>query len=92
MKRHFKTLFAMLMCLSLTLTSMPALAVSQEEIDTLESQRDELAVRKQLLEIALETGFCSQSHFNKAFRAIIGTTPLQYRKQLLQQGVDKYDG
>ena len=45
-----------------------------------------------MLEIALESGFCSQSHFNKAFRAATGVTPVQYRKNLLQQGVDKYDG
>ena len=56
------------------------------------AQRLIMAGDKSMLEIALETGFCSQSHFNKAFRAIIGMTPLQYRKQLLQQGVDKYDG
>lgn len=56
------------------------------------AQRLIMAGDKSMLEIALETGFCSQSHFNKAFRAAIGTTPLQYRKQLLQQGVDKYDG
>ena len=56
------------------------------------AQRLIMAADKSMLEIALKTGFCSQSHFNKAFRATTGTTPLQYRKQLLQQGVDKYDG
>jgi len=56
------------------------------------AQRFIMAGDKSMLEIALETGFCSQSHFNKAFRAATGTTPVQYRKQLLQQGVDKYDG
>lgn len=56
------------------------------------AQRFIMAGEKSMLEIALETGFCSQSHFNKAFRAATGTTPVQYRRQLLQQGVDKYDG
>ena len=51
-----------------------------------------MAGDKSMLEIALETGFCSQSHFNKAFRSATGITPVQYRKQMLQQGVDRYDG
>ncbi len=41
------------------------------------------AGEKSMLEIALETGFCSQSHFNKVFKAETGTTPAAYRKQLL---------
>lgn len=56
------------------------------------AQRLIMAGEKSMLEIALETGFCSQSHFNKAFRTATGTTPVQYRKHLLQQGIDKYDG
>lgn len=56
------------------------------------AQRLIMAGEKSMLEIALETGFCSQSHFNKAFRDATGATPVQYRKKLLQQGVDKYDG
>ena len=56
------------------------------------AQRLILAGEMSMLEIALETGFCSQSHFNKAFRDALGVTPVQYRKKLLQQGVDKYDG
>ena len=38
-----------------------------------------------MLEIALETGFCSQSHFNKVFKSKTGDTPVQYRKKLLSQ-------
>jgi len=35
-----------------------------------------------MLEIALETGFCSQSHFNKVFKSRCGVTPVQYRNSL----------
>lgn len=38
-----------------------------------------------MLEIALETGFCSQSHFNKVFREATGCTPAVYRRKLLEQ-------
>lgn len=44
-----------------------------------------MAGEKTMLEIALETGFCSQSHFNKVFKAETGLTPVAYRKQLLDQ-------
>ena len=39
-----------------------------------------IAGERSMLEIALETGFCSQSHFNKVFKARCGVTPAQYRK------------
>ncbi len=42
-----------------------------------------LAGEKSMLEIALETGFCSQSHFNRVFKAETGETPVAYRKKLL---------
>lgn len=38
-----------------------------------------------ILEIALEVGFCSQSHFNKVFHAKTGMTPAVYRKELFSQ-------
>ncbi len=37
---------------------------------------------KSMLNIALETGFCSQSHFNKVFKKQMGVTPAQFKKQL----------
>ena len=35
-----------------------------------------------IAEIALESGFASQSHLNKAFGKYVGTTPKNYRQQL----------
>ncbi|HUF76528.1 MAG TPA: AraC family transcriptional regulator [Longimicrobiales bacterium] len=35
-----------------------------------------------LAEIALTTGFADQSHFTRAFRAIMGVTPGEYRRRL----------
>ncbi|MBE6702801.1 MAG: helix-turn-helix transcriptional regulator [Ruminococcaceae bacterium] len=43
------------------------------------------AGEKSMLEIAMETGFCSQSHFNKVFREATGQTPAAYRRRLLEQ-------
>jgi len=37
---------------------------------------------KSMLDIALETGFCSQSHFNKVFKEKTGLTPAEYRKKI----------
>ena len=37
--------------------------------------------KRSLLEIALDCGFASQSHFNKVFRQYVGTTPRAYREQ-----------
>jgi len=45
-----------------------------------------LAGEKSMLEISMETGFCSQSHFNKTFKSHMGQTPAQYRQSL----IDKY--
>lgn len=43
------------------------------------------AGEKPMLEIAMETGFCSQSHFNKVFKEATGYTPAVYRRRLLEQ-------
>lgn len=36
-------------------------------------------------DIATRTGFCSQSHFNKAFKAHTGMTPRQFRNQFFEE-------
>lgn len=38
-----------------------------------------------MLQIALELGFCSQPHFNKLFKQVVGVTPVEYRKSLWAQ-------
>ena len=38
--------------------------------------------QRSLLQIALDCGFASQSHFNKVFRQHVGTTPKKYREKL----------
>jgi AraC-like DNA-binding protein len=38
-----------------------------------------------LVEIAIETGFCSQSHFTKVFTKEVGMTPSVYQKMLLEK-------
>lgn len=38
-----------------------------------------------MAQIALETGFCSQSHFNKVFKEKTGQTPNAYRRLLLER-------
>lgn len=35
-----------------------------------------------LVHIAIECGFCSQSHFTTAFKAAEGITPARYRRRL----------
>jgi len=51
------------------------------------AQRLIMAGEMSMMEIALETGFCSQSHFNRVFRQKTGMTPVEYRKRLLEQYV-----
>ncbi len=43
------------------------------------------AGEKTMAEIAAETGFCSQSHFTKAFRGATGETPRTYGSRLWEQ-------
>lgn len=54
MKNIIKTMFIFLLCMSLALTSLPAMAVSQEEIDALESQRYQLQQRQDELQIEMD--------------------------------------
>lgn len=42
-----------------------------------------VAGQTSMLQIALETGFCSQSHFNKVFKQYEGITPRQFRNGFL---------
>lgn len=44
-----------------------------------------MAGERSLLEIALEIGFCSQSHFTKVFKEQTGKTPSAYQKELLEK-------
>ncbi len=39
---------------------------------------DLLAAGKKIVAVAMETGFCDQSHFHKAFKRKFGVTPRQY--------------
>ena len=41
---------------------------------------DLLAAGRPLVEVALETGFCDQSHFQRAFKKKFGITPGQYER------------
>ena len=41
-----------------------------------------VAGERSMYEIALEVGFCSQSHFTKVFRGVTGMTPMEYRRRL----------
>ena len=58
----------------------PARLVTLRRIDRAKSLIS--AGEKSMLEIALELGFCSQSHFNKVFLRECGITPAAYRKSL----------
>ena len=40
------------------------------------------AGERSLLDIALEAGFATQSHFSRVFRAALGVTPTEYRSSL----------
>ena len=41
-----------------------------------------LKTNKSVTEVALETGFCDQSHFNRYFKKIVGLTPKEYKKAI----------
>lgn len=63
-------------------------SVGMSPYDYLIKKRIECAKRliragqKNMLEIALETGFCSQSHFCKIFKEQTGETPTVFRKRI----------
>jgi AraC-like DNA-binding protein len=44
----------------------------------LDVARDQLARRRPLVEVALETGFSDQAHFTRMFKAAFGLTPARY--------------
>lgn len=46
----------------------------------LKKATDLLAAGRPLVEVALETGFCDQSHFQRAFKKKFGITPGQYER------------
>jgi AraC-like DNA-binding protein len=59
----------------------PYAAVTAKRVE--QAQRLIAAGDKSMLEIALELGFCSQSHFNKVFKKETGMTPALYRRSVL---------
>jgi AraC family transcriptional regulator len=42
--------------------------------------------RAALAEVAVAAGFCDQSHMNRAFRAVLGRTPLEVRREAVLLG------
>ena len=58
----------------------PFTYVTEKRIEL--AKRMILAGNNTLLEIALETGFSSQSHFNKIFKKKTGYTPAEYRRKI----------
>lgn len=58
----------------------PFAYVTEKRIEL--AKRMILAGNNTLLEIALETGFSSQSHFNKIFKKKTGYTPAEYRRKI----------
>lgn len=57
--------------------------VTERRID--KAKRMIVTGERTMSQIALETGFCSQSHFNKVFKEKTGQTPIAYRRSLLEQ-------
>ena len=56
--------------------------VTQKRID--KAKKMILMGEASMAQIALETGFCSQSHFGSVFKKATGLTPAQYKKQLFE--------
>ncbi|MEQ8435121.1 MAG: helix-turn-helix domain-containing protein [Oceanicaulis sp.] len=49
---------------------------------------DPAQARRQVLQIALDLGYGSIAPFNRAFRAVVGTTPTQFRRDALERACD----
>jgi AraC-like DNA-binding protein len=52
-------------------------------------KRIETSNEKNFLEIAFEVGYNSKSNFNQSFKEITGVTPLEYKKNYLNQSKNK---
>jgi AraC-like DNA-binding protein len=50
-----------------------------------ERARDALRIGESLAEAAVEVGFADQSHLGRAFRAVMGATPGQYRQSFVRK-------
>jgi transcriptional regulator GlxA family with amidase domain len=50
-----------------------------------ERARDAIRHGKSLPDVAAEAGFADQSHLGRAFRAVMGATPGQYRLSFLRR-------
>ena len=42
-----------------------------------------------MYEIAQRTGYSSQHYFSSAFKRVLGISPVEYRKNILEQGGTK---
>lgn len=73
---HLHTVFTQ--CIGMT----PYECVLKKRIE--KAQKLIMSGEKNMLEISMDTGFCSQSHFNKVFKAQTGETPANYRKKILE--------
>lgn len=71
---HLHTVFTKEMGLT------PFAFLTQKRVE--QAKRLIMAGERSMLEIGLEVGFCSQSHFNKVFKEQTGQTPVAYRRSL----------
>ena len=71
---HLHTVFKKKMGMS------PLSYVQEKRIDT--AKQRIMAENASMLQIAMELGFSSQSHFIKVFKQYVGITPSEYRKRM----------
>lgn len=92
MRKYTKTISAIVLCLSLALTSVPTTAVSQEELDALESQRDELQARQDELQLEMDS---LESDINSLLqkKSALDEQSALLRQEilLLEQEIEMYD-